>query len=76
MDIEKANAQATERMIEARPILVGLAHSCQQVEELPRDSWDVPLDAVVTAERILVIRRGSRDFLVGDCRNLPMLKQR
>jgi hypothetical protein len=25
MDIEKANAQATERMIEARPILVGLA---------------------------------------------------
>ena len=24
MDIEKANAQATERMMEARPVLVGL----------------------------------------------------
>jgi 5-formyltetrahydrofolate cyclo-ligase len=28
--------------------LVGLAHDCQQVEQLPIESWDVPLDAIAT----------------------------
>jgi 5-formyltetrahydrofolate cyclo-ligase len=26
----------------------GLAHSCQQVESLPRDDWDMPLQGVIT----------------------------
>lgn len=30
------------------PPLLGLAHSCQQVERLPLEPWDMPLDAVVT----------------------------
>lgn len=30
------------------PPLLGLAHSCQQVERLPLEAWDMPLDAVVT----------------------------
>lgn len=30
------------------PLLVGLAHSCQQVVALPQDPWDVKLDFVVT----------------------------
>ena len=28
--------------------LIGLAHDCQQVEQLPIESWDVPLDAIAT----------------------------
>ena len=30
------------------PLLVGLAHSVQQLPQVPRDDWDVPLDFVVT----------------------------
>lgn len=32
------------------PPLLGLAHSCQQVDQLPLEPWDVPLDAVVTEQ--------------------------
>ncbi len=34
------------------PYLVGLAHSCQQVEELGQEPWDIPLDAVVTEKTV------------------------
>lgn len=34
------------------PLLVGVAHECQRVETLSPDEWDVPLDAVVTPERV------------------------
>ena len=30
------------------PLLVGAAYSLQQVDSLPAQSWDVPLDAVIT----------------------------
>jgi 5-formyltetrahydrofolate cyclo-ligase len=30
------------------PLLVGLAHDNQQVEEIPRDHWDIGLDYIVT----------------------------
>ena len=30
------------------PLLVGLAHSVQEVEEIPLDSWDIPLDVIIT----------------------------
>ena len=36
----------------SRPLLVGLAHDCQLTEPFPIASWDVRLDAVVTAEKI------------------------
>ncbi len=35
-----------------RPLLVGLAHECQRVPELPLQAWDIPLDLVATEERI------------------------
>lgn len=35
------------------PILVGLAHQCQQVEQVPVESWDVPLNLVVTPEQVV-----------------------
>ena len=30
------------------PLLVGLAHDGQQVDDIPRESWDVALDYVAT----------------------------
>lgn len=36
-----------------RPLLVGIAHDCQQVASLPIQRWDVPLDAIVTPTRVL-----------------------
>lgn len=30
------------------PKLIGLAHTCQQVEQLPMASWDIPLHGVAT----------------------------
>lgn len=36
-----------------RPLLVGIAHDCQQVTSLPTQHWDVPLDAIVTPTRTL-----------------------
>ena len=30
------------------PLLVGLAYSTQQVEHIPREGWDIPLDFVAT----------------------------
>jgi 5-formyltetrahydrofolate cyclo-ligase len=35
-----------------RPFLVGWAHSCQQVESLPHEPWDVPLDAIITEQTL------------------------
>lgn len=35
------------------PLLVGLAHQCQQVDQVPVESWDVPLDLVVTPEQLV-----------------------
>lgn len=42
-----------------RPLLIGLAHACQQVARLPAASWDVPL-ALVATDRGLVRPRPSR----------------
>ena len=36
-----------------RPYLLGVAFACQQAPVLPRNEWDVPLDAVVTEEGML-----------------------
>lgn len=36
----------------SRPMLIGLAHECQRTESIAVQSWDVRLDAVITAEKI------------------------
>ena len=36
-----------------KPKLIGLAHEFQQVAELPIESWDIPLDAIVTSKGII-----------------------
>lgn len=36
---------------QSRPHLIGIAHECQRVEEVPTDPWDIPLDCIVTSLR-------------------------
>ncbi|MEW9797256.1 5-formyltetrahydrofolate cyclo-ligase [Alteromonas sp. CYL-A6] len=39
-----------------KPVLIGIAHDCQQVPALPVQSWDVPLDIIVTPEQKIYSR--------------------
>ncbi|MGB1581716.1 MAG: 5-formyltetrahydrofolate cyclo-ligase [Nevskiales bacterium] len=41
------------RRIWRKPLLVGLAYACQQVDKLPAQAWDVPLDLVITEQAII-----------------------
>ena len=36
-----------------KPRLIGVAHSCQEHPHLPRQSWDVPLDMIITENEII-----------------------
>ncbi|WP_371742263.1 5-formyltetrahydrofolate cyclo-ligase [Aestuariibacter sp. A3R04] len=36
-----------------RPLLVGTAHDCQQVDAIPIAGWDIPLDIIVTPSQTL-----------------------
>ena len=46
-------ASMRHRLHLKRPRLIGLAHECQRVESLETDSWDIPLDGVLTDRRFL-----------------------
>ncbi len=46
---------------EFRPVVIGIAHSFQQVDRVPTESWDIPLDAVVTEDEIVEFRAGALD---------------
>lgn len=39
----------------ARPILIGVAYACQEAQRLPVDTWDVPLNGIVTEEECMFI---------------------
>ena len=43
------------------PKLIGLAFECQRVDALPAQTWDVPLDAVLTERGIHRFRRRKTD---------------
>jgi 5-formyltetrahydrofolate cyclo-ligase len=46
---------------EHRPVVIGVAHSFQQVDTIPVEPWDVAIDAVVTEDGIVEFRPGSID---------------
>lgn len=50
---------------DSKPLLIGLAHGCQQLDRLPVASWDIPLDGVVTDAGIHAFTRSGRRLLVG-----------
>ncbi|MFC4260621.1 5-formyltetrahydrofolate cyclo-ligase [Marinobacter lacisalsi] len=42
-----------------RPALIGLAHELQRVDRLPVESWDIPLDAIVTDGKLYRTGQGK-----------------
>ncbi|MDG2502679.1 MAG: 5-formyltetrahydrofolate cyclo-ligase [Porticoccaceae bacterium] len=40
-----------------KPVLVGLAHSCQEVDLISRQCWDIPLHLIVTDREIICAKR-------------------
>ena len=38
-----------------RPLLIGVAHDCQQADALPVMQWDIPLNAIVTPTQTIRI---------------------
>ncbi|MGJ8686725.1 MAG: 5-formyltetrahydrofolate cyclo-ligase [Spongiibacteraceae bacterium] len=36
-----------------KPLIVGIAHHCQEVEQLPREPWDIPLDLIITDRELI-----------------------
>lgn len=42
------------------PILIGLAHDCQQVATLPTEDWDVPLHMVLTPSQKIITKHGEK----------------
>ncbi|MCQ3806805.1 MAG: 5-formyltetrahydrofolate cyclo-ligase [Acidimicrobiaceae bacterium] len=47
------------RLGDERPALIGIAYAFQEVEQIPVEPWDIPLDAVVTDTRVTVFRSGT-----------------
>ena len=45
-----ANKRADEK-----PLLIGLAHDCQEVKSLPVEGWDVPLQAIITPKQAIKV---------------------
>ncbi len=39
-----------------RPFLLGVAHAFQEVKQLNRESWDIPLDGVVTENGVTIFK--------------------
>ena len=40
-----------------KPRLIGLAHSCQEVDRLERSAWDVPMDLIATEKELIVAKQ-------------------
>ncbi|MDO9189117.1 MAG: 5-formyltetrahydrofolate cyclo-ligase [Sulfurimicrobium sp.] len=47
------------RKIWRKPYLVGIGYENQKVEQVPRDSWDMPLDAALTEHQLYRFRRNT-----------------
>ena len=48
------------RTVRAGPRLIGLAHAVQELAEVPRERWDVPLSGVLTERGWIPARAGIR----------------
>jgi len=38
----------------SKPLLIGLGYKLQEIAKLPHDNWDVPLDGVLTEEKLIL----------------------
>jgi 5-formyltetrahydrofolate cyclo-ligase len=48
-----------KRSAQQKPLLIGIAHHCQEVSALPVDDWDIGLDMIIT-DRAVIIPKRSR----------------
>lgn len=48
---DRSLAYQARRKAWQKPVLLGLAHECQKVDQLAQASWDVPLQGTVTDKR-------------------------
>jgi 5-formyltetrahydrofolate cyclo-ligase len=44
-----------------RPYLIGMAHACQAVNKVPTETWDIPLNCLITEEGICYCEARERD---------------
>lgn len=49
---DRSLAHLRHRQHARKPYLIGLAHECQKTGEISAESWDIPLDAIVTEEQV------------------------
>jgi 5-formyltetrahydrofolate cyclo-ligase len=47
-----------------RPLLIGVGHQCQELESLLVDSWDIPLDAVITDAGVRYVSKRHRNKFI------------
>jgi len=40
--------QSLEHQVSTKPLLIGIAHHFQEVSKIKRETWDIPLDAILT----------------------------
>ena len=40
-----------------KPLMIGLAHHCQEAHNLPNDNWDIPLDFIVTDRQVIKVQK-------------------
>lgn len=45
----------------SRPLMIGVAYSFQEVEQVPVEPWDQPIDAVVTPDELIDCRASHSD---------------
>lgn len=50
----KQKLSAGNKTSTGKPVLIGLAHACQQVDALATDTWDIPLFAIATDKEIIL----------------------
>ncbi len=43
------------------PRVIGIAHSFQEVDRVPSESWDMPLHALITEDDVIEFRAGALD---------------
>ena len=43
-----------------KPLLIGVAHSCQEVDAVPKEEWDILMDAIVSDEGLVFVKRSLR----------------
>ena len=47
-----------KRSAQQKPLLIGIAHHCQEVSALPVDNWDIGLDMIITDRAVIIPKRG------------------